>query len=110
VILDRDSEIPSEWKKIPGWDKAVARVWRTRYQWGFKLLRSIAQEDPGLFVRNVLTALRAEPSYTLGRLLRGFPWPPDSPEDKDPATVAHRLIALFDAPWPPVAFPVTLQS
>ena len=100
VLRDRRVGIPDAWRSVPHWRRELSAVHRSNFQRSLGLYRWEAKRHPVRFCRGVLDACRFMPDHFAHRLLEGF-GPSASESDIDPLGRANRLIALFDAPWPP---------
>lgn len=103
VLHDHGAGIPAAWKKVPGWERQITSYWRMRLIDHFQLYRDVMKKDRPRFWENVKKAWQQDRKLVWQEAIRGFPWP--ETVDMDHIQASHRLIQLFDAPWPPRSVP-----
>jgi glycosyltransferase involved in cell wall biosynthesis len=99
VTADPASGIPSEWKNVHGWERALTAHHRHRVEQTFRLFRWAARSNPRRFVSDLIQAAVYCPGWFWRQAFRGFK--AIETDDFDAIGHARQLIEMFGAEWPP---------
>lgn len=99
VLADPKAGVPESWRRVPHWRREIVRVQRSLYHDSFALYGNLARKEGKRFLRSFARAAVHEPGLAARQLCRGFRWSHEF--SVDAVEAGKRLLALFEAPWPP---------